>query len=250
MALTNQCILSIAGFDPSGGAGILADIKTFEANRICGMGVISALTMQNDIEFDGLVWIDATRIIDQIHVLAKRFSFPVIKIGLIKDLDNFKVIMDECLKLQSGCKIIWDPVIKASAGFNFHNQFKKELLFSVLELCHLVTPNVDEVIFLSGINDPIKASQELSKYCNVLLKGGHNNENPGTDYLFTRDRLETILPEMQNVYPKHGSGCVLSSAIAANLFKNCDLTLSCINAKKYVERFLSSNQTLLGTHYV
>ncbi|MFY9151484.1 MAG: bifunctional hydroxymethylpyrimidine kinase/phosphomethylpyrimidine kinase, partial [Prolixibacteraceae bacterium] len=147
MAEINNCVLSIAGFDPSGGAGILADIKTFEANQVCGMGALSALTFQNDILFEGLKWIEADEILQQVAVLQKRFEFSVIKIGLIRDLEVLKVVVKAVKKVQPGILIIWDPIVKASAGFQFHGSFEREQLFSVLENIDLITPNTEEVIF-------------------------------------------------------------------------------------------------------
>jgi hydroxymethylpyrimidine/phosphomethylpyrimidine kinase len=250
MAETNHCVLSIAGFDPSGGAGILADIKTFEAHKVRGMGVLSALTIQNDSTFENLVWLDSDDILKQIRILTKKFLFPVVKIGLIEDLETLKIIITECKHSLPECSIIWDPIVKASAGFGFHNYFKGSHLFPVLEDCYLITPNINEAIFLTGITNPMQAAKELSKYCNVLLKGGHNRETPGTDYLFSRGMVETINPVLSEIYPKHGSGCVLSASIASNLVMGHDLKTSCADAKKYIEHFLSSNHTLLGTHYV
>jgi hydroxymethylpyrimidine/phosphomethylpyrimidine kinase len=245
----NNYVLSIAGFDPSGGAGILADIKTFEANKVFGMGALSALTIQNDTMFESLTWIEAEDILKQVSILSKRFTFSAVKIGLIKDLEVLETIITGCKQLFPGCCIIWDPIVRASAGFSFHNNFEREPLFSVLKQCSLITPNTEEAQFLAGLNNPVEASRELATYCNVLLKGGHNKEEPGVDYLFMHDKVENIFPTVTEVFPKHGSGCVLSSAIASNLAIGLDLVTSCRNGKKYVERFLSSNQTLLGTHY-
>lgn len=248
MAERTNCVLSIAGFDPSGGAGILADIKTFEANRVRGMGVLSALTFQNDILFEGLKWIEADEILKQIAVLEKRFEFSVVKIGLIENLDVLEVVVKAIKQAQPECRIIWDPIVRASAGFQFHSHFEREQLFSALENCFLITPNTEEAIFLAGIDDPMEAAQRLAKYCNVLLKGGHSKEEPGVDYLFRPNSVEKILPTEKEVFPKHGSGCVLSAVLAANLAKGNDLITACRNAKMYVEHFLSSNQTLIGTH--
>ncbi len=258
MAEKGTYVLSIAGFDPSGGAGILADIKTFEANRVSGMGAVSALTFQNDIEFDSLKWIEADEILKQVSILKKRFDFKVIKIGLIKDLktldaviSNLKHVVSEVEPSQaSDLKLVWDPIIKASAGFEFHNNFEKEKLISVLKNCYLVTPNTDEIVFLTGITDPMEAAKELSNYCNVLLKGGHNENEPGVDYLFMKNKIEKISPAEKNIFPKHGSGCILSSAIASNLALGNDLIISCRKAKKYTEQYLSSSKSLLGVHYV
>ena len=241
-------VLSIAGFDPSGGAGILADIKTFEANRVCGMGVLSALTFQNDILFEGLKWIEADEILQQISVLQKRFEFSVVKIGLIRDLEVLGVIVKGLIQALPGIQIIWDPIVKASAGFQFHKHFEREQLFAVLENCFLITPNTEEATFLAGIDNPMEATRLLAKHFSVLLKGGHNKEEPGVDYLFRQDQIEKIFPTGKVVFPKHGSGCVLSAAIASNLAKGNDLITACLKAKIYVELFLSSNKTLLGTH--
>lgn len=248
MAEINNCVLSIAGFDPSGGAGILTDIKTFEANQVCGMGVLSALTFQNDILFEGLKWIEADEILQQVAVLRKRFEFSVVKIGLIKNLEVLGTVISELKQSLPGCQIIWDPIVKASAGFQFHKHFEKEQLLSALENCFLITPNTEEVIFLAGIDNPVEAAQLLAKYCNVLLKGGHSKEEPGVDYLFMQNKIEKIFPTGKEVFPKHGSGCVLSAAIASNLAPGNNLITACLNAKIYVEQFLSSNKTLLGTH--
>ena len=248
MAEITNCVLSIAGFDPSGGAGSLADIKTFEANRVCGMGVLSALTFQNDILFEGLKWVETDEILKQIAVLERRFEFSVVKIGLIENLDVLEVVVKALKQTQPGCRIIWDPIVRASAGFQFHGHFKRKQLFSELGDCFLITPNTEEAVFLAGINDPLEAAQHLAKYCNVLLKGGHSKAEPGVDYLFRPNSVEKILPAGKEVFPKHGSGCVLSAALAANLAKGYDLIAACRNAKMYVEHFLSSNQTLIGTH--
>lgn len=250
MAEERTYVLSIAGFDPSGGAGILADIKTFEANKVCGVGTLSALTFQNDSEFDSLKWIEAEDILKQILVLKRRFDFRIIKIGLIKDLDTLEYVISNLKSQVPNPKFVWDPIIKASAGFEFHKNFEKEKLFTVLNNCFLITPNTDEIKFLTGIENPMKAAEELSKYCNVLLKGGHNKEEPGVDYLFMKNKIEKIEPTEKNIFSKHGSGCVLSSAIVANLSLGNDLITSCRNAKKYVEQFLSSSRSLLGIHRV
>jgi len=250
MAEDRTYVLSIAGFDASGGAGILADIKTFEANKVCGMGAISAVTFQNDIEFDSLKWIETDEILKQVLVLKRKFDFTVIKIGLIKDLEELENLISNCQHPTSKIQFVWDPIIKASAGFEFHKNFEKEKLFSILKSIFLITPNIDEIKFLTGIDDPMEAAKELSNYCNVLLKGGHNSEEPGVDYLFMKNKIEKMIPTKQNIFAKHGSGCVLSSAIAANLALGNDLITSCRNAKKYVEKYLTSSSSLLGVHHV
>ena len=250
MAVANNCVLSIAGFDPCGGAGILADIKTFEAHRLCGMGAVSVLTYQNDIFFEALRWIEVDEIVKQISVLKKRFQIQFIKIGLIKDMETLETILSFCTQTFPSCKIVWDPVIKASAGFEFHTQFEREQLLRVIRDCYVITPNTEEVCFLTGVDDPMEAARQLSQSCSILLKGGHNKQEPGVDFLFHQNTVDRIHPYIYELSPKHGSGCVLSSAICSNLALGHDLLTACQNAKKYVEGFLASNSTLLGSHHV
>ncbi len=260
MPKERPCVLSIAGFDPSGGAGILADIKTFEQHKVLGMGVVTGLTFQNDSEFDGVKWMETNEIIKQIEVLSRKFKFQFVKVGMIKDLKTLNEIISFSRLQTADCQLIWDSILKASAGpsyakaseggFEIHKDFEKEKLISILKNIFLVTPNIDEIRILTGEKDEMKAAKELSKYCNVFLKGGHSKEEPGRDYLFTTDgKVFSFRPKKISAYPKHGSGCVLSSAIIANLARGNNLQRSCLKAKDYVTKFLMSNKFLLGHHH-
>ena len=94
------------------------------------------------------------------------------------------------------------------------------------------------------------AAQQLAQYCAVLLKGGHNTAEPGVDFLYQQEECSSLLPIAGVVTAKHGSGCVLSASITANIALGDDLLTACTKAKIYIEQFLSSNNTLLGYHYV
>ncbi len=242
-------VLSIAGFDPSAGAGILADVKTFEQCNVYGMGVISALTNQNDVAFSSVEWLSLPQIIGQIEVLQKRFQFEYIKIGLIENLETlYQLILQLTSNLQPP-KLIWDPILKASAGFEFHTNINQKMLEESCKKLYLITPNVPEAMKLGPWNDPKKNAMYLSQFCNVYLKGGHWEENKGMDILFTVKKKQIeFRPESKHSLPKHGSGCVLSSAITANLAKGLDLEEACAKAKKYTTHFLLSNKTMLGYH--
>ncbi|WP_229712646.1 hydroxymethylpyrimidine/phosphomethylpyrimidine kinase [Marivirga lumbricoides] len=242
-------VLSIAGFDPSGGAGVLADVKTFESHSVTGMSVVTALTFQNDAEFEAVKWMKQEEILQQYDVLNRRFKFSVIKIGLIENLEVLGAIVTHLRASAPHCLIVWDPILKASAGFTFHENMDRFRLFQILKSITLVTPNTDEAKLLTGKENEMQAAEELVKYCAVLLKGGHSAEQLGTDYLFVQDKMERLTPFGLEVSPKHGSGCVLSSAIAAQLAKGENMLNACLQAKKYTEQFLSSNSTLIGTHY-
>ncbi|MGM0579178.1 MAG: hydroxymethylpyrimidine/phosphomethylpyrimidine kinase [Bacteroidota bacterium] len=241
-------VLSIAGFDPSGGAGVLADVKTFEANKVQGMGVVTALTFQNDKEFDRVQWVTIDEILQQYDMLKRRFKFSVVKIGLVESFEVLEAILAYIKATTSECRFIWDPILKASAGFEFHKNINHSRLFKLLKNFFLITPNTEEAKILTGMDNEMEAAKELTNYCPVLLKGGHSKKELGTDYLFMDDKIEQLKPYGFDASPKHGSGCVLSSAIASQLAKGEKILDACFKAKKYTELFLSSNTTLLGTH--
>jgi hydroxymethylpyrimidine/phosphomethylpyrimidine kinase len=243
--------LSIAGFDPSGGAGILADIKTFEAHKVLGMAVVTGLTFQNESEFIGVNWVKTDDIIKQIEILSKKYHFQYIKIGIAENFETLEKITICCNKLFSGCKLIWDPVFATSSGFHFHTNTEKENLIRIYRNIFLITPNFDEIKLLTGTDDEEYAAKEISKHCNVFLKGGHRKDKPGKDYLFTTEgKIFSFRPKKISEYAKHGSGCVMSSAVAASLTNGETLQRSCLKAKDYVTKFLFSNKTLLGYHRV
>ena len=112
----------------------------------------------------------------------------------------------------------------------------------------LITPNISEAKFLTGIDNEEKAALSLAKQCNVLLKGGHSSSDRSDDLLFANEKIVAIPGEKLN-HSKHGTGCVLSSAIASNLAHGKDLTESCKLAKDYITQFLLSDQGLLGWHH-
>jgi hydroxymethylpyrimidine/phosphomethylpyrimidine kinase len=244
-------VLSIAGFDPSGGAGVVADVKTFESNKVYGLGVISANTFQNDSEFRNVDWISIEKIIEQIDVLQKRFEFEYVKIGLIESLEALDKIVSYLISKNANTKIIWDPILKASAGFEFHKLVDNSLLEKICKQLYVVIPNVPEALSLGSHKDAVENVKHLSKYCHVFLKGGHAEKKIGYDTLFLKEGKQfSFRPKIKNIFPKHGSGCVLSSALTANLAKGEDLQHACLKAKQYTERILSSNKTLLGYHKI
>ena len=129
---TKPNILSIAGFDPSGGAGILADIKAIESNGGYGLGVLSANTWQNDIAFRKTKWMTLEEIKEQINILLERLPVMHFKIGLIESTDVLLSLV-QFIKLHiPEAVIVWDPILKASAGFEFHSSIEQEKLSIIL----------------------------------------------------------------------------------------------------------------------
>jgi hydroxymethylpyrimidine/phosphomethylpyrimidine kinase len=247
-----QYVLSIAGFDPSAGAGVLADVKTFEALKVYGLGIISSNTFQNEAEFTGVDWISADKIVRQLELLQKKSSIQYVKIGLIESLAFLSNCLEVIHSLFPGVKVIWDPVLKASAGFDFHGPIDKGKLNEILKKIYLLTPNIPEAQKLTGHSNVHEGLHELALICNVYLKGGHaEGKEKGRDYLYTVDgKRFSFAPHRKELFAKHGSGCVLSSAIAAHLARGFKLHSACLKSKQYTERFLSSNKTPLGYHKI
>lgn len=235
-------VLSIAGFDPSGGAGILADIKTFENHKVYGFGVCSSLTFQNDSEFDSVRWTSVDEIIKQIEILDKKLKYNIVKIGLIENFDVLYKVCNYLLNKNPKVKIIWDSVLKASAGFIFHQDFEKQKLNNILSKIHLITPNLEEAKILFPENN-------FEKY-NLLLKGGHSLDSTTNDLLFFEGEKYLFEGKRIEGNEKHGTGCILSSAIAANLALGENIENSCKKAKQYVRDRILSNKTLLAYHKV
>lgn len=244
--LPTTSVLSIAGFDPSGGAGVLADVKTFEANGVYGLGVVTALTFQNDSEFEGVKWIPVNEIEQQISVLLRRFEVRYIKIGLIESYDVLQQIVSFLNKHIVDPVIVFDPVIKASAGFQFHKDASQ--FVSLLKDIYCITPNIPEAEWIlqsTNLNDQL---EQLSGHVNIYLKGGHSDNETVTDLLYTADHTYAFANDRLPYGTKHGSGCVLSASLTAQLALGHDLPSAAENANAYTYRFLGSSKTLLGTH--
>lgn len=242
--------LSIAGFDPSGGAGFLADAKAMEAHKVYALTVATAVTVQHESVFQAVEWMKVDLIKQQINLLFQQYPIKFCKIGLIENWDVLLEVTNLLLILNPTIKIVVDPIFRASAGFDFHKNVNIEHLKKWLLNIYLLTPNAQE---LARINekesDLMEVAHELSGYCNILYKGGHNETQKGTDFLFTGQKIQELTPKEIVPYEKHGSGCVLSAAIVANLALGHDLYTACEKAKAYITRFLNSNETLLGHHY-
>ncbi len=248
MSAERKYVMSIAGFDPSGGAGLQADIKTFEQHKVYGLSVNTANTLQTATKFHSIQWMELKEVLNAIDVLLNEYPVKVIKTGIAPSFDFLFQIVSHIKKINAEIKIIVDPIIQSSTGFDFQKDNQRKKLVDILSTIFLITPNIEEAMILTNNKDAKKSAIELSKHCNVLLKGGHSDNERGVDYLYTDDTCFELRPTKMNVSAKHGSGCVLSAAITSNLALGFDLKTACIKAKKYVEQFLNSNKTLLGYH--
>lgn len=240
-------VICISGFDPSGGAGILADIKTIEMHRAQGLGVCTALTFQNEKTFSGMEWVDESVVMKQLDALLKASHPKAAKIGIIENLELSAKIIDKLKTVFPQVKIVWDPVFKASAGFDFHTSFDNSLFYAILEKINLLTPNILESEMLFGTANPDEIAQKSG--CSVLLKGGHSDSRMATDFFIGNGEIIKFQHERKIGFSKHGTGCILSSAIAANLALGTELPEACKRGKDYIQDILTSNPTQLAYHY-
>lgn len=242
-------VMGLAGLDPCGGAGLFADIKTFEQHKVYGLGITTAQTLQTEDAFFSIRWESDESILEAISKMLANYNVQAVKIGIVQNIQSLHWIVSSIYAFNKNIPIIVDPVIRSTSEFNFWQEgFDSALLYQVLQMTELITPNYKEVMQLVPAADEKETAGKLSYYCNVLLKGGHNQKEPGVDYLYTQTGIHKLEPSTATIFPKHGSGCVLSSSIAANMALGHGLATACRKAKLYTENFLLSNQSLLGFH--
>ncbi|MCP2027009.1 hydroxymethylpyrimidine/phosphomethylpyrimidine kinase [Flavobacterium sp. HSC-32F16] len=250
MSANRPFILTIAGLDPSGGAGILADIKTFEQHKVTGFAISTANTIQTENTFYEIQWTDLSFVIRSIETFFLNYKISVVKIGIVSSLYDLNRIVSTIKMLSPSTKIVWDPVIRSTTKFEFMSIKDYSDLHKILSIIDLITPNYNEIeILFPGFISKM-LWKEIKISVNILLKGGHNETEIGTDRLFLKNEIYHLFSTEKKCSEKHGSGCVLSSAIASNLAFNQTTKEACKNAKIYVEKYLSSTSTLIGYHYV
>lgn len=249
MSANRPFVLTIAGFDPSGGAGVLADTKTFEQHKVYGFAINTGNTIQTENAFYEIKWTEIHFVLNSLEKLFKNYTIKAVKIGIIPSFNYLKEIVFAVKKHSPQTKIVWDTVLKSSTEFDFLDIENQTDLIEILKEIDLITPNYDEMKKLFPEFNLLSKSPP-SGIRGLLLKGGHNPNKVGVDYLYTPNGIYKYLPKIDNCYEKHGSGCVLSSAITANLALGQNLETACQNAKIYTENYLLSNTTKLGFHYV
>lgn len=242
--------LTIAGSDCSGGAGIQADIKTMLANGVYAMSVITALTAQNTTGVTGIHDVPAEFVAQQIDMVFSDIRPDAVKIGMISNAETAEAIAGR-LKYWKAENIVVDPVAVATSGSDLSNRSAyeavKNLLFPIAEL---VTPNIPEAELISGMKISCAEDMEQTaksiyeKYgCAVLVKGGHSL-NDANDFLYKKGQQLFFYSKKIDNKNTHGTGCTLSSAIAANLANGYDLAGAIRGAKEYITNCLESGLRL------
>lgn len=238
--------LTIAGSDCSGGAGIQADIKTMSANGVYAMSAITALTAQNTMGVADILVSTPEFLSAQLDAVFEDIYPDAVKIGMVASSELICVIADR-LKYYNAKNIVVDPVMVATSGSALmRDDAVKTLIEKLFPISTLVTPNIPEAKVLSGLTirtkeDMITAAKRIGDNynCSVLLKGGHSI-NDANDLLYSNGELFWFESKRINNPNTHGTGCTLSSAIAANLAKGFTLTESVQRAKDYISGALGA----------
>ena len=238
--------LTIAGSDSSGGAGIQADIKTMTLNGVFAMSAITALTAQNTTGVQGIFEVSPEFLKKQIDSIFTDIRPDAVKIGMVASSALIEVITER-LQFYKAQKIVVDPVMVSTSGSKLiSDDAVTTLKAKLLPIATVLTPNIPEAETLSGqkISSPqemITAAKMISETysCAVLCKGGHRL-NDANDLLYRNGEYQWFKGKRINNPNTHGTGCTLSSAIAANLAKGYDLNQSVSKAKAYLSGALSA----------
>lgn len=239
--MNSNCSLSIAGLDPSGGAGILADCKTFHAHNIYANCVVTCITAQNPFGVINIQEVDLNVIEDEINQILDVYPIEYIKTGMLYSKDIIKLVSRKISEYN--VKAIVDPVMISESGSDLtKSDYPKYLNKYLLKKSYLITPNIHEAEQLSekkitDENDMINVAKYLSKDTNVVITGGHLN---GNDILCCDDKIYTINGKLTPSKNTHGTGCTYSTAITCNLIHNYDLRSSCINSNMFIQKAIKN----------
>lgn len=225
--------MSIAGVDPSGGAGVFADLKTFQAIGVYGTGIVTALTAQNPYRFFSTSPVSPKYIEEQIDSVLDAYEVEFIKTGMLYSPEIIKLVAKKVNEYN--LKAVVDPVMVATSGGDLTKEdLAKAMNKYLLPQAVLTTPNISEAEKLTDLKitnkeDAIKAS-ELIK-CNNIITGGHLD---GINTINIDGEISIVKQELIKTDNLHGTGCNLSAAITAYLAKSNDLSTSILKSLDYV----------------
>lgn len=234
--------LSIAGYDPSGGAGILNDVKTFQAMGIYGTGVITVLTAQNPESVEAIEPVSTEFIEKQLETLLKVYPIKYCKTGMLYSKENLKLVGTKAK--EHDLRMVVDPVMVAGCGAELSvDGYAKVLKKYLLPNAILTTPNIYEAELISGlkiesIDDAVEAAVKIGKICDVVITGGNLK---GSNIVFD-GTLSVIENELVGNVEVHGTGCSFSAAVTVGLLKNQGLKRSVETAVEFVKHGVEHGQ--------
>ncbi|MGE7092119.1 bifunctional hydroxymethylpyrimidine kinase/phosphomethylpyrimidine kinase [Lysinibacillus sp. NPDC048646] len=249
-------VTTIAGSDSGGGAGIQADLKTFQELKVFGTSVITALTAQNTLGVSEVLPIDTKFIEKQFQALLEDFSISALKTGMLFSSEIIQTIAN--IMADFDIPLIIDPVMIAKGGESLLQQQAIETMRCyLLPLAAVITPNIPEAEVLTGkkIDDIASIKQaaqtllQLGTRC-VVIKGGHlTDENFATDYVFFKDgrafSMQTTRIATKNT---HGTGCTFSAALAAFIGRELPIDSAIVEAKKFIQLAITHDLSIGNGH--
>jgi hydroxymethylpyrimidine kinase/phosphomethylpyrimidine kinase len=258
--MTKPVCLTIAGLDPSGGAGVIADIKTFSAFGCFAAAAISSITFQNTVGVFGAEHQTADTVRRQVESIIDDYQIAAVKTGMLPTREVIEAT-GELVGRMGGAKFVVDPVIRSTSGFDLIDDDALRSLVRVLfPLSELITPNRPEAERITGLRihteaDVVSAANAMRSMGarNVLIKGGHLNEGAtgprkAIDHLFIGDDHQILETDYIETTATHGTGCTLAAAITANLALGKDLADAVRIAKKFVTDAIRSAPMLGHGH--
>ena len=255
---TYPIVLSIAGSDSSGGAGIQADLKTFSALGVYGTTAITAITAQNTLGVHAQHPIPAEMVYNQIVAVLDDLHPSFVKIGMLSNPEIVMAVADALSKYP--LSIVLDPVMVSSSGHRLLSVEAQEVIKqNLFPMATLITPNLPEMEALTGL--PLSTYKEKEKAARclmnsgakaILLKGGHEEGDVKTDILFSNSAtgIQSAMFTSETVATRniHGTGCTLSSAITAFLARGLALEEAIVEAKKYISNAIQSGANIAIGH--
>ena len=253
-----RVVLTIAGSDSCGGAGLQADIKTISSLGLYAASAITAVTAQNTMGVRGIEAVAPAMLSAQIEAVMEDFAVAAVKIGMIYNRENVMAIKGSLAKCGYHGPVVLDPVLVATSG----DSLSGETLISAMKtelfpIATLITPNIPETEVLSGmevksLDDMRSAATKIMHETgvrNVLVKGGHSTGNAMTDLLISADGKERLYSAPKiDTRNTHGTGCTLSSAIASFLALGLEMEEAVCHAKSYVHNAIAAAKDLNTGH--
>ncbi len=257
--------MTIAGLDPSGGAGIIADIKTFSAFGCFACAAITSVTFQNTIGVFGAVHQTADSVNKQTQAVFEDYDVTALKTGMLPTGEIIREVA-RLIKKFSPKHVVVDPVVRSTSGFDLIDDAALKILIEHLfPLADLITPNIPEAERITGIalrshDDIVRATAEMQAMGarNVLIKGGHsadgevkekgNAAKKAKDHLFIGGDLTVFEADFIETTATHGTGCTLAAAIAANLALGHDLIVAVKISKDFVTEAIRTAPNLGKGH--
>lgn len=234
------CALTIAGTDPTGGAGIQADLKTFQELKTYGMSVITSVVAQNTTGVKDIHHIPEPMIQAQLDAVLSDMPVDAVKTGMIANINMMKLVKESLV--DRDIPFVIDPVMVATSGDPLIDEVARDYLRdNLLSLCTVVTPNIPEAEYITGlkivtVDDMILAAKEIVhtyKAGAALVKGGHFIGD-AVDFLYDGDKVHTFSVKRIDTVNTHGTGCTYSAAITAYLAQGLSLIDAVEKAKVYV----------------